>query len=416
MAVINLWPLVRKFWGHFKYSLTYLDWPKGRHTVLPSYFQYRKWRYNIKPRWPRGNFFVADRFWGAQSIEWRQKWRDAVKKPKLTGYSLWMKEALFHLNQNWYAPEEPSESGGWANPPLVIGKRLKPCIACGAEPCEWCEERAEKTPLIIYAWYRLVYEEPWDYYEEYVAAEQVDWSACHYKWPESTFSHPISFAFTWEFDIGWKVEIDDPKTEDMGAVFSLAFSEEVGCDYIGEIPLKKLGPGILDAKFEVVGFKWSCKVPPFPPGPSPWPPPEEPEEPEPPPWEACPGCEIHGEDTPLYYHVEWSVWQGGARYRCSYIMLIQVEDNPCMWEEYHLVGGREFLTRIGVNVYGTLMTARIIADPDGAFPPPGCLYQRGYSPGEDFCTWTGEIPLVRCFYGFTSDYFRIEDFGFEWPV
>ena len=287
MAKVKLWPLVRKFYGHVKDTLYYVDWPRGRQTVTPDYFEYRKWRYNLKPRWPRGNFFIADRFWGAQSIEWRQKWKDAVKKPRLTPYGFWMKEALFHLNRNEYAPEEPSESGGWANPPLNPGERLKPC-----------EPPPPKPP-----------------------------------------PHP-----------------------------------------------------------------------PTPPGP--YPPPEEPEEPE---WVPCSLCESYGEDTPLYYAVEWQVWVLGTQYMCSWILLSQVEGNPCYYEFEHEVWGKSFRTNLNIGEMGRGLFGKVWRWESPGYWHPVGLWSRFQVGVEPMCLWAGELNLDNCWPDTVCDYFKIEDFGFEWP-
>ncbi len=276
MAKIKLWPLVRKFYGHVQDALYYVDWPRGRQTVTPDYFEYRRWRWDIKPRWPRGNFFNADRFWGAQSIEWRQKWKAAVKKHGLTGYSLWMKEALYHMNQNWYAPEEPSESGGYANPPLVIGKRLKPCLKCAAKPCEYCEERREKTPLAIYYRMRIKREDPEGLIDGDFEVWQDGVLACVWMHETDVFEQLIVVHEFNEGEVGWKVHPVWKDTGAMAAVFELPFSDSVGCEYKGEIPLVLLGVGVTEASFEILNYKWSCRVPPQ----------DTPEFPSPPPiWE-----------------------------------------------------------------------------------------------------------------------------------
>ncbi|MBA7658680.1 hypothetical protein ES703_66639 [subsurface metagenome] len=56
----------------------------------------------------------------------RKQWRDAVKKPHMSGYDLWMKEGLHHGNRILPPPDEPSNSGGFTPGPLNPGSRFPP--------------------------------------------------------------------------------------------------------------------------------------------------------------------------------------------------------------------------------------------------------------------------------------------------
>ncbi|MBA7540040.1 hypothetical protein ES705_32329 [subsurface metagenome] len=68
----------------------------------------------------------ADALWVSQPDAWRQTWRDALKKPGMSGYDLWMKEALTLCSQNKYLPDEPSISGGWSTSKVVPGETWPP--------------------------------------------------------------------------------------------------------------------------------------------------------------------------------------------------------------------------------------------------------------------------------------------------
>ncbi len=68
----------------------------------------------------------ADAIWVNQGESWRQKWRDALKKPGMSGYDLWMKEALTLCSQNKNLPDDPSISGGWSTAKVIPGDTWPP--------------------------------------------------------------------------------------------------------------------------------------------------------------------------------------------------------------------------------------------------------------------------------------------------
>ncbi|MBA7534182.1 hypothetical protein ES705_26428 [subsurface metagenome] len=73
----------------------------------------------------------ADAIWVAQSENWRQMWREALKKPGMSGYDLWMKEALTLCSQGNNLPDVPSISGGWSTAKVIPGDTWP---AAGKEP------------------------------------------------------------------------------------------------------------------------------------------------------------------------------------------------------------------------------------------------------------------------------------------
>ena len=65
--------------------------------------------YKVRWAWAQ-----ADLWYRLQNRAWRKMWHDALKKPALTGYQLWMKEALIHINAGLMAPDYPGPGGGWS--------------------------------------------------------------------------------------------------------------------------------------------------------------------------------------------------------------------------------------------------------------------------------------------------------------
>jgi len=89
--------------------------------ILPSAPHARMRRH--KPPGPDGEkldkpqnaaFAHADKLYQELTQEQRKLWHDAVKKPHMTGYDLWMKENLSHLLQGYKPSLTPSTSGGWS--------------------------------------------------------------------------------------------------------------------------------------------------------------------------------------------------------------------------------------------------------------------------------------------------------------
>jgi hypothetical protein len=60
----------------------------------------------------------------------KDKWRQAVKKPGLSGYTLFMSEGLHHLTKNIPWSGEPSISGGYSHDRPMPGHRFVPPVAC----------------------------------------------------------------------------------------------------------------------------------------------------------------------------------------------------------------------------------------------------------------------------------------------
>jgi hypothetical protein len=59
-------------------------------------------------------FAIADAYYSDMPEERKQVWRDAVVAPRMSGYTLFMKEALYCLAKGWSIPYSPSESGGFS--------------------------------------------------------------------------------------------------------------------------------------------------------------------------------------------------------------------------------------------------------------------------------------------------------------
>lgn len=86
--------------------------------VLPPQFRKRK-----RPELQRnhGVLLSCDQIWVNQTEAWRDKWRKAIKRPHLSGYALWMREAMSCAFANLNLPDDPSASGGFSTRALVPG-------------------------------------------------------------------------------------------------------------------------------------------------------------------------------------------------------------------------------------------------------------------------------------------------------
>jgi hypothetical protein len=59
-------------------------------------------------------FQLADALWQTMTEENRELWRAAVKAPQMSGYDVWMKEALYLCNRGINLPDAPGPGGGYS--------------------------------------------------------------------------------------------------------------------------------------------------------------------------------------------------------------------------------------------------------------------------------------------------------------
>lgn len=71
----------------------------------------------------------ADWLWSHGFVDTDQ-WRKAVKRPGMSGYDLWMREAVHLASQGHYFPHMPSISGGWSASKCVLGFDYQPSALC----------------------------------------------------------------------------------------------------------------------------------------------------------------------------------------------------------------------------------------------------------------------------------------------
>ncbi len=77
----------------------------------------------------------------------RKTWNDGLKKSHMTGYDLWMKEAMHLIAQGLNPPDTPSVSGGWSTGQTVAGV-LYPLPA--GNPCEFEPPPEPEPPVSAY--------------------------------------------------------------------------------------------------------------------------------------------------------------------------------------------------------------------------------------------------------------------------
>jgi len=66
-------------------------------------------------------FAKADKLYSAFPESEKNIWRRAVKKPGITGYTLWMKECLYLWGRGESSPLKPSISGGYTREKAIPG-------------------------------------------------------------------------------------------------------------------------------------------------------------------------------------------------------------------------------------------------------------------------------------------------------
>jgi len=98
-------------------------------------------------------FKYCDWLFQNKSKPQRQAWVDAQKKPKQTGYTVWMKECLCAVVAGNAPPDDPSPSGGYSCDSVVPGEDSPGLEICGWRPeglCPPCDaDMAEGFTFLI---------------------------------------------------------------------------------------------------------------------------------------------------------------------------------------------------------------------------------------------------------------------------
>lgn len=80
----------------------------------------------MEEKCPCQAFQVLDLYWQSMSKAEQDVWNDAVKKPHMSGYQLWMKESLWLCKESGYLPACPSVSGGFSCNYIIRGDEKVP--------------------------------------------------------------------------------------------------------------------------------------------------------------------------------------------------------------------------------------------------------------------------------------------------
>ncbi len=96
----------------------------------PYFFDAYRRKPVTKPRWPSLTqlknptlaFKYLDAIYSQFSEADKNVWRNAVKRPRMSGYGLWMKEAMFTVTRGYPPPRVPSPSGGFACHEVMPGE------------------------------------------------------------------------------------------------------------------------------------------------------------------------------------------------------------------------------------------------------------------------------------------------------
>ncbi|MBA7699123.1 hypothetical protein ES703_107809 [subsurface metagenome] len=147
-------------------------------------------------------FKAADLFWTSNTIAWRKMWCDAVKKKAMTGYLLWMKEALPLLNEGSYAPDVPSISGGYTSYKAKPGWSLSSPCAPPSPPGVWIKYinawKTEKTTWGFKFTMKVDFNDSFEYKEWH----GTQFFACALSWiPAVTQCDPVmirAFRIYWD--------------------------------------------------------------------------------------------------------------------------------------------------------------------------------------------------------------------------
>jgi len=71
----------------------------------------------------------ADWSWTHDLVD-QLSWRDGLKRPGMSRYDLWMREAVWLASKGHYMPDYPSISGGYSTRSVISGHRLQPPYQC----------------------------------------------------------------------------------------------------------------------------------------------------------------------------------------------------------------------------------------------------------------------------------------------
>lgn len=75
---------------------------------------------------PCQGFMKADKLYSSFPESEKQVWRDAVKRPVMSGYTLWMSECLYLWSKGLSSPLKPSISGGYSPKKAIPGGPYPP--------------------------------------------------------------------------------------------------------------------------------------------------------------------------------------------------------------------------------------------------------------------------------------------------
>jgi hypothetical protein len=77
---------------------------------------------------------LADALWQTMTEEQRELWRAAVKAPKMSGYDVWMKEALSLCTRGLNLPDRPGPGGGYSAMYALPGSTPPPASCLPEQP------------------------------------------------------------------------------------------------------------------------------------------------------------------------------------------------------------------------------------------------------------------------------------------
>ncbi|MBA7536907.1 hypothetical protein ES705_29172 [subsurface metagenome] len=86
-------------------------------------------KHTDKSEWhqcPCKAFTLCDKHYQQMNSDEKKKWKDALKKPGMSAYELYMKECLCSLIGNGHFPYKPSQSGGFSCRSLIPGPETPP--------------------------------------------------------------------------------------------------------------------------------------------------------------------------------------------------------------------------------------------------------------------------------------------------
>lgn len=142
---------------------------------------------------------IADVLWVGEFEHTRQAWRDAVQRPGISGYDLWMGWHVWCFAQGLDAPATPPPSGGYSYdvarctggtpvPDICAGRAPPPPWTPGV-PCDQCTQ-PNPTRLWLHVWLfdagLLPLNGTW-------LLEQVEAFPCHFTHAEELWNWDLEF-------------------------------------------------------------------------------------------------------------------------------------------------------------------------------------------------------------------------------